>query len=54
MKLIKFSEFRAILEKKGLNFTLLYLDTLFKKGEISKQLHRVVQNWITSISRKYT
>jgi DNA polymerase I-like protein with 3'-5' exonuclease and polymerase domains len=34
MKLIKFSEFRVILEKKGLNFTLLYLDNLFKKGEV--------------------
>ncbi len=55
MKNINFLDVRRRLKKDGLTITLFYLDNLHKKKDISRQQHRVLQNWVSSIcqSRKY-
>ena len=53
MKTIQFLEFRTLLEKKGLNSTLLHLDNLLITKKISIQQHKVIQNWVASICPKH-
>ncbi len=52
MRMLNFLEIRGLLKRQGLNLTLLQLDTLLRKHDISKQQHRVMQNWIVTIHKE--
>jgi len=47
---INLIELQKELRRGGLNSTLLYLDALLRRREISRQQHRVFQNWTVATS----